>query len=157
MFYVKFSKRDSLKRNNEILIQIGCYTSNYAMSLHACVYIKAAPEVSRSVLCGALCSALHVQYYFNIVAKKTPELWITVFHSFCIPFIACSPGTYKDAVGNEESCSACPSNSNSTSPGSAMCSCIEGYHRAKGDTVGEPCRGQKWSHVYMCICVLDFV
>ena len=61
-----------------------------------------------------------------------------------LPFIACPPGWYKDVVGNEDSCLICPTNSNSTLPGSAICTCNDGYYRTSTEAASDPCTGQQF-------------
>ena len=68
------------------------------------------------------------------------------FHAF--PSIACSPGSYKDAVGNFN-CSACPAKSTSTSWGAVECICELGYYRAMDETAADPCSGKEHCGVFV--------
>ena len=63
------------------------------------------------------------------------------------PFIACQPGSYKDSVGNEVSCSVCPTSSYATLPGSAICTCNDGYYRTSSEAADDPCTGQESSKI----------
>ena len=69
---------------------------------------------------------------------------------FCSLFLslACPPGMYKDIIGNGGSCFVCPKNSNSTSPGSATCTCMKGYYRTSVETANEPCTSQYSRKIY---------
>ncbi|CAM5139237.1 unnamed protein product [Natator depressus] len=51
---------------------------------------------------------------------------------------ACAPDTFKATQG-EGSCQPCPPFSHSSAPGSAICSCRNGYFRAQADPPGSPC------------------
>ena len=68
------------------------------------------------------------------------------FHSLFS--VACSPGSYKDAVGNLN-CSACPAKSNSTSSGAVECICELGYYRAMDETAADPCTGKEPCGVFV--------
>ena len=78
----------------------------------------------------------------NIIQMINELLSQSCFVSI-VSSIACPPGSYKDKVGNEDSCNVCPANSNSTSPGSAICTCAEGYYRTLTERADYPCTGQK--------------
>ena len=78
-------------------------------------------------------------------------MWLDYYHLYFVLilfFIACPPGMYKDMVGNEGSCFVCPKNSNSTSPGSAICTCMEDYYRTSVETANKPCTSQYSSKIY---------
>ena len=74
------------------------------------------------------------------------SLSLLCFHP--LPSIACSPGSYKDAVGNVN-CSACPAKSNSTLLGTVECACELGYYRAMNETAADPCTGKEPYGVFM--------
>ncbi|KAF4078368.1 hypothetical protein AMELA_G00198450 [Ameiurus melas] len=51
---------------------------------------------------------------------------------------ACGPGQYKASMG-VSACRVCPTNSNTHSPGAAVCSCLPGYYRAPTDMPDMAC------------------
>lgn len=56
--------------------------------------------------------------------------------------LVCSPGTYKEGVG-DELCMPCPLHSTATFSGSVECQCDNKYFRSPKDPKAMPCTG-KW-------------
>lgn len=54
---------------------------------------------------------------------------------------ACAQGTFKPLSG-EGACQPCPANSHSSTIGSPVCQCRNGYFRARTDFRGAPCTGK---------------
>lgn len=54
----------------------------------------------------------------------------------------CSPGTFKEGVG-DEFCTPCPLHSAASFSGSVECQCDSNYYRSPKDPKSMPCTGNK--------------
>uniref|UniRef100_A0A672QAV1 receptor protein-tyrosine kinase n=1 Tax=Sinocyclocheilus grahami TaxID=75366 RepID=A0A672QAV1_SINGR len=77
-------------------------------------------------------------YYYQSdedIASSTHPAWMENPYTcvFCVcSLIACGSGQYKASIGGSL-CRVCPDNSNTHSPGSSVCLCRPGFHRAAND------------------------
>lgn len=70
--------------------------------------------------------------------------------SFLNSFIVCSPGTYKEGVG-DELCMPCPLHSTASYSGSVECQCESNYFRSPKDPKSMPCTGNYKIDLLHCI------
>ncbi|KAL0978727.1 hypothetical protein UPYG_G00174370 [Umbra pygmaea] len=90
----------------------------------------------------------------NAVSQSTPRIYCTAEGEWVVPVgqcqcragyqavgdscQACAPGSFK-AVVSAESCEFCPENTETSTVGANLCTCVEGFYRSPSDPLTSAC------------------